>query len=68
MFVVGCHGSRSGGDSYAVTTRVLHVGRVAVSEELTFSHSVAAHPRKGKDELYLSFRTVNVFACINRAS
>ena len=47
--VVGCHGSRSGGDSYAVTTRVLHVRRVALSEELTFSHGVATHPGKGRD-------------------
>ena len=59
-YVVGCHGSRSGGDSNAVTTRVLHVRRVALSEELTFSDSVATYPGKGKDEFYLSLRIFNV--------
>ena len=57
---IGCNGSRSGGDSYAVTTRVLHVRRVALSEELTFSHSVATYPGKGKDDFCLSFRKLNV--------
>ena len=59
-YVVGCHGSRSGGNSYAVTTRVLHVRRVALSEELTFSHGVATYLGKGKDEFCLLFRIVNV--------
>ena len=46
FFTTGSYGSGSSRDCNAVTTRVLHVGRVALSEKPTSSHCMAAHTRE----------------------